>query len=174
MNDRPLVSAVVPAHNHERFVVEALRSLASQSYDPLELIVVDDASEDGTLRAIERILPDLRQRFARVEIVGAAAAGGSANVARGLALAASDYVYLLDSDDVAYPEAIERLLPLLGSDDVALAVGDNAYIDEMGRPCAQRRRGRDWATLLELHTADRTGFNVEREFGSYESLIRGN
>src|SRR4029453_4343203 len=171
---KPLVSVVVPAYSHERFVDEAVRSLIAQTYDPLEIIVVDDGSREKTFSRVEAFLPDLRQRFVRAHVARKDHVGGAANAARCLDLAQSDFIYLLDSDDVAYPQAIDRLVPLLESPDVALAVGDNKYIDERGCPYALMRHGVKYETLFAFHTADRPEFHATCDFGSYESIIGGN
>ena len=46
MKNNPLVSAIIPVYNGERFLAEAIESILSQSYHPIELIVVDDGSTD--------------------------------------------------------------------------------------------------------------------------------
>jgi glycosyltransferase involved in cell wall biosynthesis len=174
MSDCQVVSVIVPAYEHEAFVQTALRSLIAQTYAPLELIVIDDGSRDGTFGRVEELLPELQARFVRVHLQRGLHLGGAANISRCLASATCDLVYLLDSDDTSDPDAIERLLPLLEQDRVALAVGDNRYIDEQGRPYSPLRGGVPHETLINFHTADRPGFRLERDFGTYESLIRGN
>jgi glycosyltransferase involved in cell wall biosynthesis/predicted O-methyltransferase YrrM len=174
MIQRPLVSVIVPAYEHERFVEEALRSVIGQTYEPLEIIVLDDGSSDGTFSRIEALVPDLRRRFVRAHVARKDHEGSACNISRCLELANSDLVYMLDSDDVAHPEAIERLVPLLEMPDVALAAGDNRYLDGDGRPYAPARCGLRHETLVAFHTADRPEFVAARDFGSYKSLIRGN
>jgi len=174
MTQRPLVTVIVPAYDHEEFVEEAVRSLIRQTYDPLEIILLDDGSTDGTFSRIDALVPELQRRFMRAHIARLDHAGSAGNIARCLELAKSDLVYMLDSDDVARPEAIERLVPLLDAADVALAVGDNHYIDHLGRPYAPTRCGRRHESLVSFHTADRPDFVASRDFGTYESLIRGN
>ncbi len=54
MNERALISVVIPAYNCEAFVAEAIESALRQDYDPVEVIVVDDGSTDGTAAAASR------------------------------------------------------------------------------------------------------------------------
>src|SRR5690242_8772761 len=125
MTGEPLVSVIVPAWNHERFIDAALRSLIGQTYPHLELIVLDDGSTDCTYTRIEALKPELERRFIRVETGTQANEGSAVTISRCLERAQSDLVYMLDSDDCAYPNAIESLLPMMAAPDVALAVGDN-------------------------------------------------
>ena len=53
-NRKVLVSVIVPAYNREKFIEETLRSVKEQAYRPLELIVVDNGSDDSTLSLCER------------------------------------------------------------------------------------------------------------------------
>jgi hypothetical protein len=57
---------------------------------------------------------------------------------------------------------------------VALTVGDNEYIDASGRPTTLEREGQQYFSLLKYYTVQRNDFVVERDFGSYASLIQGN
>ena len=50
----PTVSVIMPAYNGERFIEEAVRSILDQSFKDLELIVVDDGSEDGTKQVLDK------------------------------------------------------------------------------------------------------------------------
>ena len=169
----PLVSAIVPSYNHERFVAAALRSLADQTYPSLELIISDDGSSDGTVSQIQALLPGLTPRFARVELVTNPRRGIAQNVRTCLERAESDFVFMLDSDDVANPQAIERLVPLLEPPDVALAVGDNSFIGPDGAEALLRQRTESFSSFVACYTAGRQ-FDAGRDFGTYSSLIAGN
>lgn len=169
-----MISVIVPAYNHERFIDEALRSLAAQTYAPLELIVLDDGSTDTTFKRIQEMLPELEQRFTRVRIGTKPNEGAAKTISRCLEMAQSELVFMLDSDDVAFPEAIEHLLPYMEAPGVALAVGNNQYIDSDSHPIDLERGGERFPTLLEFHTQWRENFSIERDFGTYASLIGGN
>jgi|GEM_PF-671063 len=174
MSANVLVSAIVPAFNHERFVGDALRSLAAQTHRRLELIVVDDGSADGTLREVENLRPELEGRFVRVEIGTQSNRGSASTIASAIGRCQSDLIFLLDSDDLADPRAVETLLPLMSSPDVALAVGDNEFIDASGQPTTLTRNGTPHRTLISYCLEHRTDFVIDRDFGSYASLIEGN
>ena len=67
----PLVSVIIPAYNAERFILEALESIDTQRYLPLEILLIDDGSTDGTVELVRRHAPN-------VQIVSQPNAGASA------------------------------------------------------------------------------------------------
>ncbi|MBP5787804.1 MAG: glycosyltransferase family 2 protein [Kiritimatiellae bacterium] len=94
----PLVSVIVGVYNKERFVGECLRSVLAQTYQNWELIVVDDASTDGSLAEVEcAVGGDPRVRILRRETNS-----GHPGVARneGIRAARGKYVAFLDADDL--------------------------------------------------------------------------
>ena len=95
----PLVSVVVPAYNAEAFVGEAVESALAQSYRPIEVIVADDGSTDGTAEVV-RAFGDPVRCFGQ-ENQGPA---GARNLA--LRHAGGEYVAFLDADDRWHPEKI--------------------------------------------------------------------
>lgn len=102
-----LVSIVIPVHNRPRLVVETIESCLDQTFEPIEIIVVDDGSTDET--------PSVVQRYrAHANVVTTPNAGLSAARNRGLARASGDYVQFLDSDDVLVPGSIEERVQLFG------------------------------------------------------------
>ena len=99
----PRISVVLPAWNHERFVVEAVTSALGQDREPFEVVVCDDASTDGTLEALRNI------RDPRVRIIASPANEGPAAAARhALDAASGDYIARLCSDDVCLPGRLRR------------------------------------------------------------------
>jgi glycosyltransferase involved in cell wall biosynthesis len=89
----PLISVIIPAHDREAFIGDALESVFAQGYDPFEVVVVDDGSSDGTARVVES--------FGRgVRCICQGHSGVSAARNRGLAEARGEWIAFLDSDDV--------------------------------------------------------------------------
>ncbi len=101
----PLVSVIMPAFNAERTLAKAARSILDQSWRPIELIIIDDASEDGTWAvACDLAAADARVRLLRNPVnVGPYV---SKNVA--LQIARGHYLTGHDADDWAHPQRIER------------------------------------------------------------------
>jgi len=99
----PIVSVVVPAYNRAHTVGRAILSVLNQTYQNLELIVVDDGSVDETGRAIKQFT-DPRLRYLRHE----KNCGGAAARNTGIRAARGTYVAFLDSDDEWLPEKLAR------------------------------------------------------------------
>lgn len=100
-----LVSVVVPTHNRAPLLVRALRSALAQTHRNLEVIVVDDASNDETPHRV-RDFHDARIRYLRHEVNR----GGGATRNTGVRAARGEYIAFLDDDDEWSPAKIERQL----------------------------------------------------------------
>lgn len=96
----PLVSVIIPVFNGERFLAEAIESALAQDYHPLEIVVADDGSSDGSV-AVAR-------SFSGVTVLELP--HGGVSIARNSAVAAStgEWLAFLDADDLWYPEKISR------------------------------------------------------------------
>lgn len=111
----PLVSVCVPCHNAGPYVAQALRSVFEQTYQNLEVILVNDASTDDT--------PEVLATFEdpRLKIISQKC--GSASKARNLALshAKGDFIKFFDADDILSPGMIEKQVARLESRERAVA-----------------------------------------------------
>lgn len=100
----PLISVVVPCYNVEKYVVECLKSIVEQSYDNLEIIVVNDGSTDNTEQEILPFLEDKRIKYIVQKNKGLS---GARNM--GLDNITGTYVCFVDSDDFIHPDFIKIL-----------------------------------------------------------------
>lgn len=106
----PLVSVILPFHDAEPVLATALESLRAQSWDALEVLMIDDASTDGgPAVAAEFAARDPRFRLIRQEVNGGAYVARN----RGLAEARGAYVTTHDADDWSHPEKIARAFAAL-------------------------------------------------------------
>ena len=130
--DKPLVSIVICCFNRARLLPQTLESAFAQSYRPVEIIVLDDGSEDETAELMASYGDKIR--YHRQKNQGIAAA--RTNACR---LAKGEYIAFLDDDDLMPPERITRLLEELQKHPQAVfAVGDLSVIDEQGEPTGKR------------------------------------
>src|SRR5215207_1519597 len=98
--DGPTISVVVPAYNEERHIAEALDSVLAQTRSPLEVIVVDDGSTDGTLAVVDRYRE-------RVRVVQQENRGCPGAFDTGFREAKGEFVALCPADDVWESEKLE-------------------------------------------------------------------
>ncbi len=131
--DAPLVSIIIPSYNQGRFIGQTIESVLAQTYRPLEIVVVDGASTDETLDVLRSFAaPELR--FWSEPDSGVADA-----VNKGLARARGTIAAIQSSDDYYLPGALEPMVRALDAEDVGLAYGDIAKVDERGRELLQTR-----------------------------------
>jgi glycosyltransferase involved in cell wall biosynthesis len=111
--EEPLISVIMAAHNHEDYVAEAVESILGQTYPNVELVAIDDGSEDGT----GSILEDYAQRNPdRVRVRRRAQARGPCRRRNeALGMVRGELICWLDSDDVWHPEKVAKQVALMGS-----------------------------------------------------------
>jgi glycosyltransferase involved in cell wall biosynthesis len=129
----PLVSVVIPAFNAGRTIDRALASVFAQDYRPLEVIVVDDGSSDGTWTRVANYGDDTVRSLRLEENRGVAAATNA-----GLAVARGEFVAFLDADDEWLPGKLRRQLDLLIRDsELSFVCSPWREIDRSGLVAAQ-------------------------------------
>jgi hypothetical protein len=124
----PLVSVLMPAYNHAPYVRAAVESVLGQTYGNLELIAIDDASSDATWEVLQSFT-DARLRLYRHE----ANRGAHATLNEALALAKGEFIAVINSDDVYYPERLQRAVSsLMGNRGLGACFSRYDFIDEAG------------------------------------------
>lgn len=107
-NANPAISVIIPMYNTEKFIGECLQSLANQTLQDFEIIIVDDCSTDNSMN----VAMSFNSKFdARLRIAKLSKNSGYPGVPRNFAIeeARGDYVYFLDSDDFLSATALEDL-----------------------------------------------------------------
>jgi glycosyltransferase involved in cell wall biosynthesis len=126
-----LVSVIVPVFNRPRLLMESVASALAQTYDRLEVIIVDDASTDGvTPQAIDKL------RAADARVRGVRRENGGPGLARetGRLLAQGEFIQYLDSDDLLLPRKLERQVAALRAQpEAGVAYGLIRYRDFGGQ-----------------------------------------
>jgi glycosyltransferase involved in cell wall biosynthesis len=119
----PLVSIVTPTYNQAQFIGETMSSVLNQTYPAIEYIVLDDGSTDATSEIIKS-----ERRLSVAE--SQENMGQSRTLNKGWALAKGKYIGYLSSDDLIYPEAIEKMVSILEADiNIACVFPDADLID---------------------------------------------
>lgn len=138
----PLVSVAIPAYNHAAYIEACLASVCAQTYPELELVLIDDGSRDNTLEVARRFLEPQRARFRRVVLERQENQGVSAASNAVIQACRGEWVHLLGSDDVLYPNKVERIQQAIAEwdcADLALVHADAEIIDREGRTLIRRR-----------------------------------
>lgn len=111
---RGLVSIISPCYNGEKYIVNFLDSVLVQTYDNIELIVIDDASTDRTSEILKEYVSKFRNRGYRFIIETLSVnSGQAAAINKGLEVFSGDYITWMDSDDIFYKEAIRKKVEFL-------------------------------------------------------------
>jgi glycosyltransferase involved in cell wall biosynthesis len=132
-----MISVVMPAYNAEAYISEAISSIRLQTFRDFELIVVDDGSADATVKiASAHAAQDERIRVLRSDHAGASAArnlGGRE--------AKCPWIAVMDSDDVALPERLEKQMAAVTANPRIVALGTAVYHMAAGRALGISRHG---------------------------------
>lgn len=130
-NDR-LVSIIVPVYNVEKYIVETMNSVRSQTYADWELLLVNDCSTDNTVHVIEEYIEQVKDERIRL-ILQPTNVGAAKTRNTGLAKALGRYVAYLDSDDLWEPEKLEHQIAFMQDKDIAFSFTGYEFADENGK-----------------------------------------
>ena len=121
----PLLSVVVPSYCHETYISDCLASIYEQTYNRIELVIVDDASSDSTFSVASNLVDSnsiLSERFENIILVqNESNIGAHATINKGIALTTGQYIALINSDDLYTPTRLSRMIDELMSAEGQLA-----------------------------------------------------
>lgn len=116
----PEATVIVPVWNGERFLRECCESIRQQRSVEIELVIVDDNSDDGSCALACKLVSHWRDRFARALVIRhAVRAGPAAGRDTGMRLATTQAALMLDVDNVIYPQCVRRCLDALDASSAA-------------------------------------------------------
>lgn len=129
IENEPLVSVVIPVYNVERYIEQAVASVLTQTYRNIEVIVVDDASPDQSIKIIRQKFHDFRLRIVRQKNRGLAGARNT-----GIRSASGDYVAFLDSDDFWQANKVEEHMQIMQAQaGCGISFCSSLFVDEQGQ-----------------------------------------
>src|SRR6478672_10157769 len=124
----PLISVIIPVFNGEKTIYETVQSVLNQTFKNIEVIIINDGSQDKTLKIVESIQDN------RLKIFSYANAGLAASRNRGINLASGEYISFIDADDLWVPDKLEAQLKALQTNpEAVIAYSWTDYIDEDGK-----------------------------------------
>ncbi|MCR4841102.1 MAG: glycosyltransferase [Lachnospiraceae bacterium] len=124
-----LISVITPTYNCGDYIAETIRSIQAQTYTNWEMIIVDDCSTDNTKEVVDAYAAgDSRIKYHCLEVNSGAAVART----KAMEIAEGEYMAFCDSDDLWYPEKLEKQLGFMKKHDVAFTCTSYEQIDESG------------------------------------------
>jgi alpha-1,3-rhamnosyltransferase len=137
----PKVSVLVSAYKHERYVEACVRSVLAQTYDNIELIVLDDGSPDGTAAVLQRLHDQAGVDGKPFTFIAKKNSGLSDTLNQALALATGKYICQFGSDDIMLPDKTAKQVAFMEANpDVAVCGGNALNIDSNGAIINKRQK----------------------------------
>ncbi|CAM8415503.1 glycosyltransferase [Escherichia coli] len=127
---KPLVTCCIPSYNHAQFIEAAIKSVIEQSYENIELLIIDDGSTDKSLSIINKLHKECEARFVNYSVIFRENRGLSKTLNEMLYNAKGEYITILASDDLFMPDKIATLVSFIHDldDDYAAVFGDAEII----------------------------------------------
>ena len=166
------VSVIIPTYNSEKYVAKAIESALQQTYPNVEVIVVDDASQDGTVEVVAGYCCDSVKL-----IVSDRNRGPSYSRNRGIEAAVGEWIALLDSDDWYAPNRIEKLLQVAHTENADFVVDDLYFISDGAQKPWSTRFSEHWGfgsgkvpinTIRQINAVD----FIDLDLGILKPLIK--
>ena len=122
----PKVSVIIPVYNEKQYLSETLESVINQTYKNLEIVVVDDGSDDGS----EKISDEYAIKDNRIRVIHKKNEGLSAARNAGLDNIKGEYVTFIDSDDIYHPDMIKKMLEAIILKDADCVICQYIFLKE--------------------------------------------
>jgi len=161
MDEKALVSIIIPLYNAEAYIAECIKSVLAQTWPNIEVIIIDDGSTDNSAALAETFASDT------VRLYRQANKGASAARNYGLKQAKGKYIQFLDADDLLSADKIEAQVGLLEQNPGCIALCDTVYFDD-GTDPYQNKPAKEWYSngfnkpvdfLIKLYGGDLIGPN---------------
>lgn len=133
----PLVSIIVPIYNAEKYLPQCICSCLEQSYQNIEVLLVDDGSTDDSLSVARKYA----EQDLRINVIHQNNAGVSAARNAGLERATGEYITFLDSDDELFENAIEIMLTNMQNYDADIVSAMGCIVNNSGRETCRGNDG---------------------------------
>jgi alpha-1,3-rhamnosyltransferase len=179
-----LITVIIPVYNHENYVKKTIESIIQQSYENIELIVINDGSSDNSNESVKEIAQECEQRFAKYTHIDKKNEGIIKTLNIGIKQAEGKYLYVIASDDIAEENALTVLHEFLSvNPEYGLAVGGNTLMDDKGARCywdknsdiVYSEESADYISFDDFLRKSRPSLDfLSDDFGTYENILIGN
>lgn len=160
------ISVIVPVHNGASYLKECIDSILAQGFEPLEVLIINDGSTDGTAKVCEQLC----EKHGCLRVITLPDLGVSAARNRGLEQAQGDYIMFVDADDRLCPGVLKSLHRLLLQTDSDMA---GCAFAAWGTP-AEWERLRTESEMPETLTGEEEGRTYDSDCYLKENILRGN
>lgn len=155
MDNKGLISVIVPVYNVEKYLWECIDSVLKQTYTNFEVILVDDGSKDSS----KYICEEYAVKDARIKVMAKENGGASSARNLGLTVAKGEYIYFLDSDDWIVEDALEKLLKICESSHAEVVFFDAYSVDE------------ETGKVTTSHYSHKKNYQINQGYRLMEELI---
>ncbi|MEK3772666.1 glycosyltransferase [Paenibacillus sp. FSL R5-0887] len=136
MTNTPLVSVIVPSYNYEKFIIQSLESIISQTYVNLELVIVDDFSKDNSVSLINGLISQesVKERFCgRIKFIKHEHnCGAHYSINEGINVSSGEFISILNADDLYDNNRFEVMMSEMISRNARFAFTKICVIDGEG------------------------------------------
>jgi glycosyltransferase involved in cell wall biosynthesis len=131
----PLISVIMASYNHEKYIPESIESVLDQSFNDLELIIIDDTSKDNSRKVIEKyskVDPRVRLVFHEKNL------GIAKTFNEGIQLSKGKFIAFLASDDVWTVDKLKKQMEILEKDENVIVWTEGEIINDVGQPVGKK------------------------------------
>ena len=162
-----MISIIVAFHNKEKTIVSVLESITAQSAQKFEVVILDNASEDGSEHQVRSYLIDRRMRYVRLD---ERVTDGEAR-RKALSLATGEWVLYLDGEITLEPDALQALYLTAKKYGRPVAVGQHVVNGAVGKHVVERPLVADGAALISRSIADAPSEWSDAEIAYTEHVV---
>lgn len=179
-NSNPLVSVVIPCYNHENFVQDSIQSVIDQGYENIELIIIDDGSQDGSVIKIQEMVESCKERFIRFEFRSRANVGLSTTLNEALEWCEGKYFSAIASDDQMLQDKTAIQVSFMEKNIDSVAVFGGVYLIDSNSAFINKRLNKNKKYTFKeiiMHEHDLPAptqmirLNKIKEVGGYNSNL---
>lgn len=123
-----LVSIIVPIYNSEKHIKKCIESILKQTYEYIELILVDDGSIDNSTKIID----DYKQKYERIKVLHKKNGGVSSARNEGIKLSTGKYIMFIDSDDYIEKNYVQIMITIAEQNSIEFLISDHIIDDDKG------------------------------------------
>lgn len=153
------VTVSVALFNNAYYVERCIHSVINQTYRNLEILIIDDGSNDGSLLKVQNLLND-----ERIIIISKKNEGLSSSRQRGLENASGDYICFIDADDFLHEEYIEKLLQQIELTNSDICICSTKFIDQTGNDLPLDEAPFIYSSPIDLSIGDDTKIDYTSVF----------